>query len=65
MAGILGIYGMIVSVIITQKGTRMCHLVKKDSYNFYLGYSHMASGLVCGFSCVVTIFRHSRLQVIR
>ena len=29
-------------------------LVKKDdSYNYQFGYSHMASGLVCGFSCVV------------
>lgn len=27
--------------------------VKKDgSYNYKFGYSHMASGLVCGFSCV-------------
>lgn len=32
------------------------NVVKKDgSYNFRFGYSHMASGLVCGFSCVVII----------
>jgi len=53
MAGILGIYGMIVSVIISQKGTHLSDTVKKDAYNYYLGYSHMASGLVCGFSCIV------------
>lgn len=53
MAGILGIYGMIVAVIISQKGTSFLSVVKKDdSYNFRFGYSHMASGLVCGFSCV-------------
>lgn len=29
-------------------------IVKKDgSYNYKFAYSHMASGLVCGFSCVV------------
>lgn len=53
MAGILGIYGMIVAVIISQKGNSFIYAVKKDgSYNFQFGYSHMASGLVCGFSCV-------------
>ncbi len=54
MAGILGIYGMIVAVIISQRGIRIIKIVKKDgSYNYQLGYSHLASGLVCGFSCVV------------
>lgn len=54
MAGILGIYGMIVAVIITQKGNSVSSSVKKDdSYNFKFGYSHMASGLICGFSCIV------------
>lgn len=34
-------------------------LVKKgDSYNYRFGYSHMASGLVCGFSCVVNMFAY-------
>ena len=36
---------------------RFLNLVKKDgSYNYKFGYSHMASGLVCGFSCVVLGF---------
>ncbi len=44
MAGILGIYGMIVSVIIIQK-------VKKDiAYEAFYGFSHMAAGLCCGLS---------------
>lgn len=56
MAGILGIYGMIVAVIISQKGNMEINLVKKDgSYNYRFGYGHMASGLVCGFSCVVKL----------
>lgn len=59
MAGILGIYGMIVAVIISQKGTNTANSVKKDgSYNYRFGYSHMASGLVCGFSCVVNILHN-------
>ena len=42
MAGILGIYGLIVAVILAQKiGT---------DYNYKKGYSHLASGLCCGLS---------------
>ena len=42
MAGILGIYGLIVAVILNQKiGTQ---------YNYKSGYSHLASGLCCGLS---------------
>ena len=33
------------------------HSVKKDTYDYRSGYSHMASGLVCGFSCVVLVMR--------
>jgi V-type H+-transporting ATPase proteolipid subunit len=57
MAGILGIYGMIVGVIICQKSNICSITVKKDSgYSYQNGYSHMASGLVAGFSCVVALF---------
>ena len=41
MAGILGIYGLIVAVILNQKIT---------SYTYKKGYSHLASGLCCGLS---------------
>ena len=44
MAGILGIYGLIVSVILLQK------VDGKDGYNYYKGFSHLASGLCCGVS---------------
>merc|ERR1712061_300916 len=43
MAGVLGIYGLIVAVIITQK-------VSYTGYSSYLGYAHLASGLACGLS---------------
>ena len=42
MAGILGIYGLIVAVILAQK-------IGSD-YNYKKGYSHLASGLCCGLS---------------
>ena len=42
MAGILGIYGLIVAVILNQKiGTE---------YSYKSAYSHLASGLCCGLS---------------
>ncbi|KAL4512063.1 hypothetical protein ABPG72_005065 [Tetrahymena utriculariae] len=43
MAGILGIYGMIVAVILAQK-------IDKTNYNSYSAYSHLAAGLCCGLS---------------
>ena len=42
MAGILGIYGLIVAVILNQK--------IGDNYNYKKAYSHLASGLCCGLS---------------
>jgi len=51
MAGVLGIYGLIVSVIITQaisaplQGTG-------NTYSTYNGYTHLAAGLCCGLSCL-------------
>ncbi len=44
MAGILGIYGLIVAVILVQK------VNDHDGYNYASGYSHLASGLCCGIS---------------
>ena len=44
MAGILGIYGLIVAVILNQK-------VKNASdYRFESGFGHLSSGLCCGLS---------------
>lgn len=51
MAGVLGIYGLIVAVIITQSistpygdGT--------TTYSLYSAYAHLAAGLCCGISCL-------------
>src|SRR6266576_1474410 len=41
MAGILGIYGLIVSVILVSK---------INTYTYYQGYKHLSSGLCCGLS---------------
>ncbi len=46
MAGILGIYGMIVAVILSQN-------IKPTDYSYYKGYSHLAAGLCCGLSSLV------------
>jgi len=46
MAGILGIYGMIVAVILSQK-------IKKGEYDYFKAYSHLAAGLCCGLSSLV------------
>ena len=46
MAGILGIYGLIVSIILFSKISAGL----TGSYTFKMGYQHLASGLCCGFS---------------
>mmetsp|Transcript_40886 Transcript_40886/g.47006 ORF Transcript_40886/g.47006 Transcript_40886/m.47006 type:complete len:173 (+) Transcript_40886:59-577(+) len=45
MAGILGIYGLIVAVILNQN-------INETDYTYYLGYKHLASGLSCGLSAL-------------
>ena len=47
MAGILGIYGLIVSVILVNK-------VDPVEYNAYAGFKMFASGLCCGLSALVS-----------
>ncbi len=44
MAGILGIYGLIVAVILGQK------LNEPNKYNEYKGFKHLGSGLTCGLT---------------
>merc|ERR550525_725750 len=43
MAGVLGIYGLITSVIINGK-------ITKGTYSSYAGYAHFAAGLTVGMS---------------
>ena len=45
MAGILGIYGLIVAVILNQR-------IDRSNYTYRDGYKHLASGLMCGMSCL-------------
>jgi V-type H+-transporting ATPase proteolipid subunit len=55
MAGILGIYGMIVAVIIVQKSNILFDVVPSSGYTANQAYAHLASGLCCGFSSLVII----------
>ena len=43
MAGVLGIYGLIVAVIISTT-------IHPVGYTLFQGYAHLASGLTCGLS---------------
>eukprot|EP01066_Platyproteum_vivax_P009202 Platyproteum_vivax@DN4031_c0_g1_i2.p1 len=47
MSGVLGIYGLIASVILNGKIAG-----KRNAYSEYDGYAHLASGLVVGLSCL-------------
>jgi V-type H+-transporting ATPase proteolipid subunit len=55
MAGVLGIYGLIVSVLLAQSisppaaGDKYSNPTKYSAYN---GYAHLAAGLCCGISCL-------------
>jgi len=51
MAGVLGIYGLIVSVILAQSITSPL-AVGSTTYSLYNGYHHLAAGLCCGLSCL-------------
>lgn len=48
MAGILGIYGLVVAVLLIQK------IEPSGAYTFYKGFSHLASGLCCGICATVS-----------
>merc|ERR1711941_199682 len=43
MAGVLGIYGLIVAVILNGK-------MSASAYGLYDGYAHLAAGMSCGFA---------------
>lgn len=47
MAGILGIYGLVVAIIIVGK-------ISEAQYPYYLGFTHLASGLTTGLSSLAT-----------
>mmetsp|Transcript_6782 Transcript_6782/g.9159 ORF Transcript_6782/g.9159 Transcript_6782/m.9159 type:complete len:206 (-) Transcript_6782:221-838(-) len=51
MAGVLGIYGLIVAVILTQSIVTPT-ADGSTQYSLYNGYCHLAAGLCCGVSCL-------------
>jgi len=48
MAGVLGIYGLIIAVIIGNGVSGMTN--NKVTYSQFTGYAHLSAGLCCGFS---------------
>jgi len=51
MAGVLGIYGLIVGVII-QGSIEKPNSNGQGVYSLYSGFAHLAAGLCCGLSCM-------------
>uniref|UniRef100_A0A7S1Y4C9 V-type proton ATPase proteolipid subunit n=1 Tax=Grammatophora oceanica TaxID=210454 RepID=A0A7S1Y4C9_9STRA len=52
MAGVLGIYGLIVAVIITQAIMPPNGQDQTTTYSVYNGMAHLSAGLCCGLSCL-------------
>jgi len=50
MAGVLGIYGLIVAVIIQGSITSMAPSNGVTQYSLFTGYAHLAAGMCCGLS---------------
>jgi V-type H+-transporting ATPase proteolipid subunit len=50
MAGVLGIYGLIVSIIIS--GAVSSPGANGNTYSQYSGWAHLAAGLCCGLCCL-------------
>lgn len=48
MAGVLGIYGLIIAVIISTGITQ----TQAKKYYLFDGYAHLAAGLACGLACL-------------
>jgi len=53
MAGVLGIYGLIVAVILNGKINSPTD-AGYSTYSLYNGYAHLAAGLCCGFSSLAS-----------
>jgi len=54
MAGVLGIYGLIVAIIIS--GGVSNPMNGGNTYSQFTGWAHMSAGLCCGFSCLAAGF---------
>lgn len=51
MAGVLGIYGLIISIMITS-----AIAAEADAYSEFMGYGHLSAGLIVGLSCLAVGF---------
>jgi len=54
MAGVLGIYGMIVAVILNGKITPPGQGTRYATYSQFNGFCHLAAGLCCGLTSLVS-----------
>eukprot|EP00957_Ditylum_brightwellii_P085497 6503264-Ditylum_brightwellii.AAC.1 len=52
MAGVLGIYGLIVAIIIAGRVTQPDNAAGINTYSQYNGWAHIGAGLTCGLSCL-------------
>jgi V-type H+-transporting ATPase proteolipid subunit len=52
MAGVLGIYGLIVAIIISGGITAPSSEQQTNMYSQYTGWAHLAAGLCCGLCCL-------------
>lgn len=52
MAGVLGIYGLIVAIIISGGVVSPSSETGYTTYSQYTGWAHLAAGLCCGLSCL-------------
>jgi V-type H+-transporting ATPase proteolipid subunit len=52
MAGVLGIYGLIVSIIISGAVVSPSSDSGMNMYSQYTGWAHLAAGLCCGLTCL-------------
>jgi V-type H+-transporting ATPase proteolipid subunit len=57
MAGVLGIYGLIVAVILNGKFTVPEAGTGYPTYSQYNGFSHLAAGLCCGLCSLPLVLR--------
>lgn len=51
MAGVLGIYGLIVAIIIANGITRPVE-EGQHTYSQFMGWAHLSAGLCCGLACL-------------
>ena len=54
MAGVLGIYGLIVAVILNGKMSMPMQGTRYSTYSQYNAFNHLAAGLCCGLTALIS-----------